>query len=184
MTRRSHSTPIVAAALALIALGFIATATAARAELTKRDGDAIAKTTKIFVATVRKDGNQSRAAEVWFTTAADGAVLIQTGPATWKAKRIGRGSPAIVWIGAADGPAFIGKAEITKDAGVVQRILDDFSERYLMNRIGGVGPTRAKFDDGRVVAIKITPVRDLPDGFVSEPGKPAPKIDSDSTGAH
>ena len=72
----------------------------------------------IYIATVRKDGNQSKAAPVWFTISADSnAILIQTGPNTWKAKRIRRGSPVLVWIGSADGPAFIGKAEITSDAG-------------------------------------------------------------------
>jgi general stress protein 26 len=183
MMKRLHVTSTVALALALFALAFAATATSVRAEFTKRDADALAKTTKIFVATVRKDGNQSRAGEVWFTTGADGTVLIQTSPSTWKAKRIGRGSPAIVWIGAENGPAFIGYAEITKDAAAIQKILDDFRERYLMNRIGGVGPSRAKFDHGRVIAIKITPVRDLPDGFESEPGKLAPKIENVSSTA-
>jgi len=178
MMKRLQLTSTVALALALFTLAFAATATEVRAEFTKRDADALAQTTKIFVGTVRKDGNQSRAAEVWFTTGADGTVLIQTPPATWKAKRIGRGSPAIVWIGAENGPAFIGKAEITREAAAIQKILDDFRERYLMNRIGGVGPSRAKFDAGRVIAIKITPVRDLPDGFASEPGKPAPRIDN------
>ena len=52
----------------------------------------------IYIATVRKDGNQSNAASVWFTMSADNkANLIQTGPQTWKAKRIKRGSP--VWYG-------------------------------------------------------------------------------------
>jgi hypothetical protein len=38
----------------------------------------------------------------------------------------------------------------------------------------GVGPSRAKFDSGDRVAIKIAPVRDLPDGFSSSPGAPPP----------
>ncbi|MGH7865054.1 MAG: hypothetical protein ACREQB_08690 [Candidatus Binataceae bacterium] len=184
MLKRGYLSSSAALSLAVAALAFAAAATAARAEFTKRDADAIAKTTKIFVATVRKDGNQSRAGEVWFTTGVDGTVLLQTSPQTWKAKRIGRGSPAMVWIGAENGPAFIGTAEITKDPAAIAKILDDFRDRYLMNRVGGVGPSRAKFDDGRVLAIKITPARDLPDGFISEPGKPAPKIDSSLTGAH
>jgi hypothetical protein len=32
------------------------------------------------------------------------------------------------------------------------------------------------FTDRRIVAIKITPVRDLPDGFVSAPGTQAPEL--------
>ena len=73
----------------------------------------------IYIATVRKDGNQSEAAPVWFTISADGnAILIPTGLKTWKARRIRRGSPVLAWIGSADDPAFIGKAEITSDAAV------------------------------------------------------------------
>jgi len=175
MLKRSHWTMAATTALAIAVLA--AAAAEVRAEFTKRDAEALAKTTRIFVATVRKDGNQSRAAEVWFTSTSDGAVLIQTPASTWKARRIGRGSPAIVWIGDDDGPAFIGKAEITKDPAAIQTILDDFRQRYLLNRVGGVGPSREKFNSGSIVAIKITPVRDLPDSFVSEPGKPAPKLD-------
>ena len=37
---------------------------------------------------------------MWFTTSADNnAILIQTGPDTWKAKRIKQGSPALMRIG-------------------------------------------------------------------------------------
>jgi hypothetical protein len=48
-----------------------------RAEISRRDTQALSKTGLIYIATVRKDGNQSRAAPVWFTTSADNkAVLI------------------------------------------------------------------------------------------------------------
>jgi hypothetical protein len=82
---------------------------------------------------------------VWFTTTADdNGILIQTGRDTWKAKRIRRGSPVLIWIGAANGPAFIGKAEITSDAAVQKKILDDFRKKYWQNRVMGVGPSRAR----------------------------------------
>jgi len=117
-------------------------------------------------------GNQIKAAPVWFTLRADSnAILIQTGPKTWKAKRIRLGSPVLVWIGSAGGPAFIGKAEITSDASVQKKILDDFREKYRQNRLLGIGPSRAEFDNGNRVAIVITPIRDLPGGFASVPGK-------------
>jgi len=59
---------------------------------------------------------------------------------TWKAKRIRRGSPVLVF-GTADGPAFIGKAEITSDAAVQKKILDGFREKYWLNCVLGVGPS-------------------------------------------
>ena len=149
------------------------------AEISKRDAQSLSKADLIYIATVRKDGNQSKAAPVWFTTSADNsAILIQTGPETWKAKRIKRGSPALVWIGTADGPSFIGKAEITNDAAVVNKILTDFRDKYWQNRVLGVGPSRAGFHSGERIAIRITPTRDLPDGFTSTPSTKAPPLEA------
>jgi general stress protein 26 len=154
----------------------------ARADISPRDQQALAKADLVYVATVRKNGTQSKAAPVWFTTGTDkNSILIQTGPTTWKAKRIKRGSPVLVWIGKADGPAFIGKAEITSDAGLIDKILKDFREKYWQNRVMGVGPSRARFDSGERVAIKITPVRDLQDGFTSEPGSAPPSMEPSAT---
>jgi general stress protein 26 len=152
-------------------------ASPARSEISGRDAQALSKASLVYVATIRKDGNQSKAAPVWFTTSADNnAILIQTGPDTWKAKRIKRGSPVLVWIGSATGPAFVGKAEITNDAAVQNKILDDFRQKYLENRVMGVGPSRARFDSGDRVAIKIEPEKDLPEGFGSTPGSPPPPL--------
>ena len=137
----------------------------------------------MYIATVRKDGNQSKAAPVWFTTTPDHLLLINTSPTSWKAKRIRRGSPAMVWIGAEDGPAFIGKAEITSDPAVLNRIITDYPEKYMMARVGLFRPSQEKFDKGSVVAIKITPVRDLPN-FTSQPGTPAPSLEASASTAH
>jgi general stress protein 26 len=150
----------------------------ANAAISARDQQALAKSDLVYVATVRKNGTQSKAAPVWFTSGADdNSILIQTGPNTWKAKRIGRGSPVLVWIGKADGPAFIGKAEITNDPAIRDKILRDFREKYWQNRVMGVGPSRGGFDRGERIAIKITPVRDLQDGFTSQPGSAPPSTE-------
>jgi general stress protein 26 len=150
----------------------------ARADISPRDQQALAKADLVYVSTVRKNGTQSKAAPVWFTMGADNSsILIQTEKTTWKAKRIRRGSPVLLWIGKADGPAFIGKAEITSDASVLDKILKDFREKYWQNRVMGIGPSRAAFDSGERVAIKITPVRDLQDGFTSQPGSAPPSME-------
>jgi len=130
----------------------------------------------VYVATVRKDGNQSTPAPVWFTMSADRAqLLIQAHKGSWKDKRIRRGSPVIVWIGGLNGPCFIGKAEITKDAAVVDKILTDYPKKYgMMNSV--VGPSRASFESVDRIAIRITPVKDMPAGFSSAPGTPAPAL--------
>jgi hypothetical protein len=147
------------------------------ARISQRDIDALSKASVLYIATVRKDGNQSTPAPVWFTVTSENLVLIQTQPTTWKAKRIRRGSPVIVWIGKTQGPAFIGKAEITKDPAVTRQIVEDYPKRYLMARLGLHTPTQEMFDQGQILSITITPVRDLPEGFASKPGTPAPSMD-------
>ena len=143
------------------------------------DSAELAKSTYIYIATVRKDGNQSKAVPVWFITTSDNQVLIETGPGSWKAKRIKRGSPALVWIGSRTGPAFIGKAEIVQDKTLQDRVIEQYPKKYLLARVGFARPSRAKLDSGQIVVIRISPVRDLP-GFASEPGTRAPTLEADS----
>ena len=155
----------------------------ASAATSPRDAGALAKGTYIYIATVRKDGNQSKAVPVWFITTADNQVLIETSPTSWKAKRIKRGSPALVWIGARTGPAFIGKAEIVQDKTLQDQVIAEYPKKYLLARIGFARPSRAKVDSGQIVVIRIAPTRDLPDGFQSAPGTPAPALDEKAKSA-
>jgi hypothetical protein len=152
------------------------------AQISQRDIDALSKSSILYIATVRKDGNQGTPAPVWFTVTPDNLVLIQTQPGTWKAKRIHRGSPVIVWTGRKHGPAFIGKAEITSDPAVPRQIVEDYPKKYLMVRFGMHKPSQEMFDKGQVIAIKIKPVRDLPEGFASQPGTPAPSVGGATAG--
>jgi hypothetical protein len=55
--------------------------------------------------------------------------LINTGPDTWKAKRIKGGSPAIVWIDDEMGPAFIGKAELTNESAAKNQINENYPRK-------------------------------------------------------
>lgn len=163
---------IAAVALALASAASIATAAA-----TPRDIQAFAKANLIYIATVRKDGNQSKAAPVWFITTADNQVLLETSPKSWKARRIKRGSPAIIWIGTSTGSAFIGKAEIIEDHALQDLVLNEYPKKYLLARVGFARPTRAKLDSGQIVVIRVEPIRDFPEGFTSQPGTPAPQLD-------
>jgi hypothetical protein len=138
--------------MVMTALAILAAVGNAFCQATPRDIDAFSKASLVYIATIRKDGNQSKAAPVWFTTTPDHVLIINTGPSSWKAKRIRRGSPALVWIGS--------------------------PEKYLTARVGLFRPSQEKFDKGTVVAIKITPVRDLPEHFVSQPGTPAPSLEA------
>ena len=114
---------------------------------------------------------------VWFIPTGDNQVLIETSPTSWKAKRIRRGSPALIWIGSPTGPAFIGKAEIVEDKALQEQVIAGYPRKYLLARIGYARPTRAKLDSGQIIVIRISPARDLPDGFQSAPGTPAPALD-------
>jgi len=149
----------------------------ARAAGSTRDLSAFQDSSYIYIATVRKDGNQSRAVRVWFIVSPDNKILIDTNSDSWKAKRIKRGSPVLIWLGSETGPAFIGKAEIVQDQAIQDSMIEKIPEKYTLAKIGFFGPKRAKFDSGEIVTIKISPVRDLPDGFTSSPGTPAPKLD-------
>ena len=180
MTKLSmrRSTVLGCFSIVMTTVARVATASIALGQATQRDIDAFAKSKLVYIATVRKDGNQSKSTPVWFTTTPDHVLCIETSPDSWKAKRIRRGSPAMIWIGAADGPAFIGKAEITNDSAIKNRIVTDYPEKYLSARVGLFRPSDEKFDGGKIVAIKIIPIRDLPEGFLNQPGTPAPGLES------
>lgn len=162
----------------LISTFAIVAAAATMADSSPRDA-ALVNASYIYIATVRKDGSQSRAARVWFI-ATGGQILIDTNSNSWKARRIRRGSPVIVWVGKPGGPAFIGKAEFVNDRAVQDFMIKEIPKKYWLAWLGLFGPKRAKFDSGQVVTIRITPERDLPDGFQSTPGTPAPSVASES----
>jgi hypothetical protein len=141
-----------------------------------RDHDALTAASYVYVATVRKDGTQSRAVPVWFIANRDDHVLIDTNSDSWKARRIQRGSPVLVWIGSRNGPAFIGRAEVVADRPVRDFMIEQIPKKYFLARVGLFGPSRAKFDAGKIVTIRIAVERDLPDDFRSQPGASAPSL--------
>jgi hypothetical protein len=173
---------IARASGALIALIMIAIAMpiapATAAPFSASNLEALSKSSYIYIATVRKDGNQSKAVPVWFVVSKGNHVLIETSPTSWKAKRIGRGSPAMVWIGEKDGPAFIGRAAIVKDTAMQDEVIEQYPKKYTLAWIGFAKPSRAKIDRGQIVVIEIEAMRELPQGFQSQPGTPAPTVEA------
>ena len=154
----------------------VAIGSTARSASTPINVNAFADASYIYIATIRKDGSQSRAVPVWFVTTAQGRILIDTNTDSWKAKRVRRGSPVIVWMGSRTGPAFIGKAEFETDSSVQDQMIERIPQKYLLARFGLFGPKRANFDSGKIVTIRITPERGLPAGFKSQPGAPPPAL--------
>jgi general stress protein 26 len=145
-------------------------------QLSQRELNSLLQARVIYVATVRKNDTQSKAAPLWFTTTCAGRILLQSGPDTWHVRRIRRGSPVIVWVGNKRGVAFIAKAEIIDDPKLVGQIIKDFPRKYLMAWLGLHRPSKSSFQRGTRVAIQISPVHMLPPGFSSQPGAPAPSI--------
>src|SRR5260370_16311918 len=88
-------------------------------QASQRDLDALSKASVIYIATVRKDGNQSKPAPVWFTFTPDGQIYIQTRPDRWQAKSVRRGSPMIGWIGSPNRPRIYAQGQIATRAFVL-----------------------------------------------------------------
>ena len=55
-------------------------------------------------------------------------------------------------------------------------MIEKIPQKYWLAWLGLFGPKRAKFDSGQIITIRITPARDLPEGFQSQPGTPAPLL--------
>lgn len=148
-------------------------------QFSQRELDALAQARVIYVATMRSDRTQSKAAPMWFTLAPDGGILVQSGPNSWHTRRIRRGSPVLVWIGRPR-LGFVGRAQITDDLMMVDRIIKDYPKKYWMAWLGLHRPTKSSFEQGERLAIKITPVFSLPQDFSSRPGTAVPNLASTS----
>jgi PPOX class probable F420-dependent enzyme len=115
------------------------------------------KTSKnLYVATKRKDGTESKKAPIWFMYDGD-AVYFTTAPESYKAKRIAKGSPIFVWVGAENGPHFVGKAEIVRDPEVAARMAPAYDQKYWISWVGFFRPRPDRVRDGKTVIVKVTP---------------------------
>jgi len=110
----------------------------------------------LYVATKRKDGSESSRAPIWFMIDGD-AIYFTTGPDTHKAKRISRGSPVFVWVGAKDGPHFVGKGEILRDPAVAAKMAPAYDKKYWISWVGFFRPRPERVRDGKTVIVKVTP---------------------------
>jgi PPOX class probable F420-dependent enzyme len=120
--------------------------------------DSLRTAKQIYVATRRRDGAESKAVPVWFMFDGD-AVYFTTAPGSHKARRIARGSPLLVWIGAADGPHFVGRAELVRDAAVAARMAPVYDGKYWISWLGFFRPRPDRVRDGKTVIVKVRPDR-------------------------
>ena len=110
----------------------------------------------LYVATTRKDGTQSTVAPIWFMY--DGqAVYFTTTPGSHKAKRIANGSPLLVWVGAENGPHFVGKGEILRDPAVAEKMAPAYDQKYWISWMGFFRPRPDRVRDGKTLIVRVTP---------------------------
>jgi PPOX class probable F420-dependent enzyme len=116
--------------------------------------DALRNAKQIWVATRRKDGRPSKAVPVWFMVDGD-AIYFATGPESHKVRRIARGSPLLVWVGRADGPHFVGRAELVRDPAIAERMAPVYDRKYWISWLGLFRPRPARVREGKTVIVKV-----------------------------
>jgi PPOX class probable F420-dependent enzyme len=140
-------------ALALVA---VTAAAAGGGSFPPTVAEALGTASYIYVATQRADGSRSRAVPVWFMVEGD-TIYFTTGPDSHKARRIRRGSPLFVWVGAADGPHFRGRAEVLQDPALAARMAPVYSRRYWIAWLGLFRPNPERVRAGKTVIVAVTP---------------------------
>jgi PPOX class probable F420-dependent enzyme len=109
----------------------------------------------VYVATQRADGTRSKAVPVWFMVDGD-AILFTTGPDSHKVRRIRRGSPLFVAVERADGPSFVGRAEVLQDAELAARMAPVYSDKYWIAWLGLFRPNPDRVRAGKTLIVRVT----------------------------
>jgi PPOX class probable F420-dependent enzyme len=138
--------------LALVVLG-----AAAGAQFQPDVRQALGTAKNLYTATKRKDGSTSKVSPVWFMVDGD-AVYFTTVPNSYKAKRIAKGSPVLVWVGSEQGPHFVGKGEILRDPAVAERMAPAYDQKYWISWLGFFRPRPDRVRDGKTLIVRVTPV--------------------------
>ena len=94
--------------------------------------------------------------KAWFMFEGD-AVYFTTGPASHKARRIARGSPLLVWVGAREGPHFVGHAELIDDPAVATRMAPEYDRKYWIAWLGFFRPNPERVRAGKTVIVRVIP---------------------------
>ena len=140
----------------MLVLGSVFVAMVAHAGFSPEVTAALQSSKEIYVATKRHDGSLSKVVPVWFMFDGD-AIYFATLPSSYKAKRIKKGSPLYVWVGVADGPHFIGPAELSKDPDLAARMAPVYAEKYWIAWLGLFKPNPERVRSGKTVIVKVHP---------------------------
>jgi hypothetical protein len=118
--------------------------------------EALKDAKQIYIATRRANGAASKVVPVWFMFDGE-AAYFTTGPDTHKARRIAKGSPLLVWVGAADGPHFEGKAELLRDPDLAARMAPVYNQKYWISWLGFFRPRPERVREGKTLIVKVRP---------------------------
>jgi len=140
----------------VLGLALVVLAATAGAQFAPDVRQALATAKNLYVATKRKDGSTSKVAPIWFM-ADDDAVYFTTTPTSYKAKRIGNGSPVLVWVGSEQGPHFVGKGEIVRDPAVAEKMAPAYDQKYWISWLGFFRPNPERGRAGKTLIVRVTP---------------------------
>ena len=111
----------------------------------------------ISVATKRPNGDWGRPAPIWFMYE-DEAVYFITAPTSFKARRIRKGSPVLVWLDEKQEPAFSGETQIVTDPVILDRINAAYKDKYWMAWLTyWAMPLDGRVQAGNMVAVRVIP---------------------------
>lgn len=140
-------------AVTLVVLGVAV----AGAQFTPDVREALATAKNLYVATRRADGSTSKVSPIWFMVDGD-AVYFTTVPTSYKAKRIAKGSPLLVWVGSEQGPHFVGKGELLRDPALAEKMAPVYDSKYWISWLGFFRPKADRIRDGKTVIVRVTPL--------------------------
>ena len=118
---------------------------------------ALATAKNLYVATRRADGSTSKVSPIWFMVDGD-AIYFTTTPSSYKAKRIAKGSPLLVWVGSERGPHFVGRAELLRDPALADKMAPVYDSKYWISWLGFFRPRADRIRDGKAVIVRVTPL--------------------------
>ena len=144
--------PASATVALLVVLGGLCMVTASRAgTVSPKTKELLQSSSYIYTATQRKSGETSESVPIWFVW--DGErIFFTTGPETWKARRIARGSPLFINVGGKDGPKLKGKATKVTDPALIDRMGQAYSDKYWIAWMGLFRPRSDRVTSGKTVA--------------------------------
>ncbi len=129
----------------------------AGAQFTADVREALATAKNLYVATKRADGSTSQVSPIWFMVDGD-AIYFTTVPTSYKAKRIAKGSPVLVWVGSEQGPHFVGTGEVLRDPELAEKMAPVYDQKYWISWLGFFRPRADRVREGKTVIVRVTPL--------------------------